>query len=65
MPEYVLYCFAGHKLDQCDRFTAADDAEAIEEADRRHDGRAAELWCGNRKVDGFQFQDVFLPRDGT
>lgn len=59
MQDYTLYCFAGHKLAQCDRFEAADDAEAIEEALRRQDGRAAELWCGNRKVDDFRAQDVF------
>ena len=59
MPQYILYCFAGHKLDQCDRFAAADDAEATDEANRRHDGRAAELWCGTRKVQTFEAQDTF------
>jgi hypothetical protein len=59
MPAYILYCFAGDKIDQCDRFKAADDAQAIEEANRRHDGRAAELWRGNYKIEAFAAQDVF------
>ena len=58
MPEYVLYCFQGNKLERCDRFDAADDSEAIEEAVRRHDGKAAELWCGARKVDAFEAKDA-------
>jgi hypothetical protein len=58
MPEYVLYCFAGNKLERCDRFNASDDAEAIEEAVRRHDGKAAELWTGARKVDAFEASDA-------
>jgi hypothetical protein len=58
MPEYVLYCFAGNKLERCDRFGAGDDAEAIEEAVRRHDGKAAELWTGTRKVDTFEASDA-------
>ena len=57
MAQYLLYCFVGHKLERCDRFHAADDAEAIEEAVRHHDGKAAELWCGTRKVDAFEAQE--------
>jgi hypothetical protein len=59
MPEYILYCFASYKLDQCDRFEAVDDSKAKEEALRRHDGRAAELWCGPRKVTNLEAQDTF------
>ena len=59
MPEYVLYCFAGNKLERCDRFDAGDDAEAIEEALHRYDGRAAELWSGNRKIDTFEARDAY------
>ena len=58
MPEYLLYCFEGHKLERCDRFDAADDGEAIEEALRRHDGKAAELWCDTRKVHVFRAHDT-------
>ena len=58
MPEYVLYCFAGNKLERCDRFAAGDDPEAIEEAVRRHDGKAAELWTGARKIDAFEALEV-------
>jgi hypothetical protein len=58
MPEYVLYCFAGNKLERCDRFAAGDDAEAIEEAVRRHDGKAAELWTGARKIYTFEAWDA-------
>ena len=61
MPEYVLYCFVGPKLERCDRFDSADDSEAIEEAVRRHDGKAAELWCGARKVDSLEAQDALRP----
>ena len=53
MPDYLLYCFEGHKLLRCDRFSAVDDEEAVADALRRHDGKAAELWCGTRKVDDF------------
>ena len=53
MREYLLYCFDGHRLDRCERFNAASDAEAEEKALKRHDGRASELWCGGRKVAEF------------
>ncbi len=58
MPEYILYCFAGNRLERCDRFDAGDDAEAIEEAVRRQDGKAAELWAGARKIDTFEAPDA-------
>ena len=53
MPDYDLYCFSGHKLERCDRISATDDGTAVAEALRRQDGKAAELWCGNRKVTDF------------
>jgi hypothetical protein len=53
MQEYLLYCFDGHRLERCERFKAANDAEAKEEALRRQGGRAAELWCAGRKVAEF------------
>jgi hypothetical protein len=51
--EYLLYCFDGFKLERCDRFKAPSDDAAVEEAVKRHDGKAAELWCGTRKVTDF------------
>ena len=54
MSEYTLYCFDGPKLERCDRFNAPDDASAIEGALTRHDGKAAELWQGSRKVTDFK-----------
>lgn len=54
MREYLLYCLDGYKLDRCERFTAADDRAAIEEALRLRGDEAAELWCGSRKVKVFQ-----------
>ncbi len=56
MHEYLLYCFDGPRLVRCDRFDAPDDATAIEGAIARHDGKAAELWCGSRKVKVFDEQ---------
>ena len=50
MTEYLLYCFSGQALIRCDVFFAPDDQAAIESAITRHDGAAAELWCGARKV---------------
>jgi hypothetical protein len=58
MPGYVLYCFTGNKLERCDCFEASDDSEAIEEAVRRHGGRAAELWRGAVRIDVFQAQEA-------
>jgi hypothetical protein len=54
MKEYILYCFEGSKLLRCDSFSAPDDHAAIEEAIARHDGAAAELWRGSRKVKVFE-----------
>ncbi len=54
MPEYLLYCFEGQKLVRCDTFHAPDDESAIEGALTRHDGAAAELWSGSRKVKVFE-----------
>ena len=53
MAEYLLYCFDGYRLERCDRFDAADDQSAIEEAMARHDGKADELWSDNRKIKEF------------
>jgi hypothetical protein len=53
MQEYLLYCFDGHRLERCERFKAANDAEAKQEALKRQGGRAAELWCAGRKVAEF------------
>ena len=50
MAEYLLYCFSGQQLIRCDVFFAPDDQAAIDGAITRHDGAAAELWCGARKV---------------
>jgi len=58
MPQYLLYCFSGHRLERCDHFNAVDDAAAIEESLERHDGKAAELWCGPRKVKDFTHEEA-------
>ena len=57
MPEYMLYCFHEQTLSRCDTFFAPDDEAAIEGAITRHDGAAAELWCGSRKIKVFEKQD--------
>ena len=54
MAEYLLYCFSGQQLIRCDVFFAPDDQAAIDDAIARHDGAAAELWCGARKVAVFE-----------
>lgn len=53
MAEYLLYCFEGGEVVECDVFFAPGDREAIEGASTRHDGRAAQLWSGSRKVETF------------
>ncbi len=53
MAEYVLFCFKGAKLVECDRFHAPDDQSAVAGAKTRFDGEAAELWQGSRKVEAF------------
>jgi hypothetical protein len=55
MPAYTLYCFQGHKLELCERFTAPDDDAAVADSHRLQAGRAAELWCedDHRKVREF------------
>jgi hypothetical protein len=54
VPEYLLYCFRDQSLTRCDTFFAPDDEAAIEGAVIRHDGAAAELWRGSRKIKVFE-----------
>jgi hypothetical protein len=55
MAEYVLFCFRGAELVECERFHAPDDQSAADGALTRFEGEVgAELWQGNRRVEIFQ-----------
>jgi len=58
LPQYLLYCFDGPKFVRCDVFSAPDDEAAIAGALSRHDGLAAELWEGSRKVKIFTGPEI-------
>ncbi|HEX4736420.1 MAG TPA: hypothetical protein VH331_02545 [Allosphingosinicella sp.] len=58
MADYVLYCLDGQKLVRCERFTAADDDEAVRESLRRQGTQAAELWCGPHRVRMFAREPI-------
>jgi hypothetical protein len=58
MAEYTLYCLDGFKLIRCERYNAESDSAAIDEALRRQDSLAVELWTGARKVKQLPRKDV-------
>lgn len=52
MQHYRLYFFdgAGHFWSAPYEFQAPDDRSAMKVAEAWREGRALELWCGNRRV---------------
>jgi len=53
--EYVLFCFRGAKLIDCERFHAPDDQAAADGALTRFEGEVgAELWQADRRIEIFR-----------
>lgn len=50
MAYYRLYLVEGGRFVGFEELEAADDIEALRLAERHHESRAVELWCGKRKV---------------
>lgn len=48
---YYRICFIKNGRHVCfDEFSAADDVQALREAERHVGDEPAELWCGDRRV---------------
>lgn len=47
---YRLYLIRGHRFRDAIEIHAANDADALVEAEQQADGLSAELWCRGRRV---------------
>jgi hypothetical protein len=61
LPQYRLYTVGpADRLEPAATFDSAGDADAVARAaQRRQEGRAAELWSGGRRVGRFSKLGVF------
>jgi len=49
---YIMDCMGRH-IEDCASISAANDADAIQAAERRHDRHPSELWLKDRLVRAF------------
>jgi hypothetical protein len=63
MPDYRLYLLDPHSghIEGVEQFDTADDVEAICLVQDRRDTIPTELWCGRRKVAGFDARPESAP----